>query len=72
LFSPRFQPHELGAYPYDGRGMDIMREEDDISDMSRRKAVAIDEHEVRDDGERISMNNDNDHTRKESANPNWR
>jgi hypothetical protein len=45
-----------------------MREEDDIAGG---KAIGIDEHEVRDDGERISMHNDNDHTRMYYLRVNW-
>lgn len=60
LLSPRFNRPGSDSFTYDGGGLGIMREEDDIS---RMKATAIDEHEVENDGERISMHNDNDHTR---------
>lgn len=62
LLSPRSDRDDSGRFTYDGGGLGIMREEDDIS---RGKAVTIDEHELRDGGEHISMNNDNDddHTR---------
>jgi hypothetical protein len=60
LLSPRFQRHGSGPFTYDGGGLDIMREEDDISGG---KAAVINDHEVREDSEGISMHNDNDHTR---------
>ena len=58
--TPHLPGQQSDTFKYDGGGLGIMHEEYDIAGGN---AIGFDEHGVRDNGERISMHNENDHTR---------